>query len=177
LVLYDRGQDHANNMSGQSFIAKVGNLRRCGKRRIAGILARDAFGASPIACEQHFRFFCESRSCMTMQAHRHQWRRGYRRRHRFPRPHGVHCARRFGQRCGTVAGQDQELDCKVIVSEQVCQIAGIPDDALTRMDVKIRGRDESVTVRMAADPTILVNLLDSQSVNTEAELAEADIQG
>lgn len=63
------------------------------------------------------------------------------------------------------------------MSEQVCQIAGIPDDALTRMDVKIRGRDESVTVRMAADPTILVNLLDSQSVNTEAELAEADIQG
>ena len=66
----------------------------------------------------------------------------------------------------------KDLDCKVIVSEEVCKTSGIPSDALTRTDVAIRGHDEPMTVRTAKDPTVLAGLLDSQSAST-APLAEA----
>lgn len=55
------------------------------------------------------------------------------------------------------------LNCTVIVSEEVCNAAGIAPDALTRIEVSIRGRDEPMTVRTAADPTVLSSMLDPQA--------------
>ena len=70
----------------------------------------------------------------------------------------------------------KSLDCKVIISEEVCKTAGIPADALTRTEVSIRGRDESLMVRTAADPTVLVSMLDSQYAATEPELSDAEVR-
>jgi adenylate cyclase len=61
------------------------------------------------------------------------------------------------------------LDCTIVVSEEVCQTAGIPADALTRTEVSIRGRDEPITVRTAVDPTVLATLLDPHAAPVEAE--------
>ena len=63
----------------------------------------------------------------------------------------------------------KSLDCKAIVSEEVCKSAGIASDALTRTDVAIRGHDEPMTVRTAADPTVFASLLDPQAAPIEAE--------
>jgi adenylate cyclase len=51
------------------------------------------------------------------------------------------------------------LDCKVVVSEEVCATAEIPADALTRTQVAIRGHDQPMMVRTAKDPTVLASLL------------------
>ena len=61
----------------------------------------------------------------------------------------------------------KSLNCKAIVSEEVCKTAGIPSDALTRTDVAIRGHDEPMMVRTAEDPTVLASLLESQSASAE----------
>jgi adenylate cyclase len=61
------------------------------------------------------------------------------------------------------------LNCTIIVSEEVCKTAGIAADALTRAEVSIRGRDEPMTVRTAADPTVLASLLDPQAALTAEE--------
>ncbi|MGA2312786.1 MAG: adenylate/guanylate cyclase domain-containing protein [Xanthobacteraceae bacterium] len=61
------------------------------------------------------------------------------------------------------------LNCTIIVSEEVCNTAGIAPDALTRIEVSIRGRDEPMTVRTAADPTVLSSLLDPQAGPVTAE--------
>lgn len=55
------------------------------------------------------------------------------------------------------------LDCKAIVSEEVCNTAGIAADALTRTDVDIRGHNERMTVRTAKDPAVLASLLKSDA--------------
>jgi adenylate cyclase len=60
------------------------------------------------------------------------------------------------------------LNCRVIVSEDVCKTAGIVSDALTHMDVEIRGHDERMTVCTAEDPTVLASLLDPQAESDEA---------
>ena len=65
------------------------------------------------------------------------------------------------------------LNCTIIVSEEVCNTSGIAPDALTRTEVSIRGRDEPVTVRTAADPTVLASLLDPQAAPLAAELPTA----
>jgi len=52
----------------------------------------------------------------------------------------------------------KSLDCKVIVSEEVCRTAGLAPDALTRTEVAIRGRNQPMIVRTAADPTVLASL-------------------
>ena len=70
----------------------------------------------------------------------------------------------------------KSLDCKVIVSEEVCKTAGIPADALTRTEVAIRGRDEPIAVRTAADPTVLVSLLDPESMPDEPQLSEVGVR-
>ncbi len=62
----------------------------------------------------------------------------------------------------------KDLNCTVIVSEDVCRTAGIVSDALTLANVAIRGRDQPMTVRTAADPTILSSLLDRQPVDVAA---------
>ena len=51
------------------------------------------------------------------------------------------------------------LNCKLVVSEEVFKTAGIPDDALTRAQVMIRGHDELMLVRTETDPTVLTSLL------------------
>ncbi len=55
------------------------------------------------------------------------------------------------------------LNCKVIVSDDVCKTAGIASDALARTEVEIRGHDEKIIVRTAEDPTVLTSLLDRQA--------------
>lgn len=55
------------------------------------------------------------------------------------------------------------LDCKVVISEEVCATAGIPSDALTRTQVEIRGQTQAMTVRTEKDPTVLASLLDPQA--------------
>ena len=70
----------------------------------------------------------------------------------------------------------KNLDCKVIVSEDVCKTAGIAFDALTRMEVAIRGRDETMIVRTAADPTVLVSLVDPQSVPAEQQISKVEVR-
>ena len=61
------------------------------------------------------------------------------------------------------------LNCTIIVSEEVCNTSGIAPDALTRINVSIRGRDAPMTVRTAADPTVLSSLLDPQAAPLAAE--------
>jgi adenylate cyclase len=61
------------------------------------------------------------------------------------------------------------LDCKVVVSEDVCKIAGIPDDALARSQVEIRGQTQPMTVRIEKDPTVLASLLAPQSAPVDEE--------
>jgi len=51
------------------------------------------------------------------------------------------------------------LDCKVVISEEVCKAAGLPGDALIRTQVEIRGHREPMTVRTEKDPTVLASLL------------------
>ena len=63
----------------------------------------------------------------------------------------------------------KSLNCKAVVSEDVCKTAGIADDALTRTQVAIRGHDEPMTVRTAQDPTVFASLLDPQGESAEAE--------
>jgi len=62
------------------------------------------------------------------------------------------------------------LECKVIISEEVCKTAGIDSAALARTQVAIRGRDEEMTIRTTVDPTMLTSLLDSQPTMAAAPL-------
>lgn len=63
------------------------------------------------------------------------------------------------------------LDCKLVVSDEVCVSAGLAADALTRTQVSIRGREEGIVVRTAADPTVLVALLDGARSPADAREA------
>ena len=62
-----------------------------------------------------------------------------------------------------VAARLQELsktlNCRVVISDMVCKLAGLPDDALVRTQVEIRGQTQSLTVRTEKDPTVLASLL------------------
>jgi adenylate cyclase len=62
----------------------------------------------------------------------------------------------------------KSLDCRLVVSEEVCQKAGIAVDPLGRHHVEIRGRVESMTVFTAVDPTVLAGLLDPHPASGEA---------
>jgi adenylate cyclase len=61
----------------------------------------------------------------------------------------------------------KELDCKVVVSEEVCKTAGLAEDALTRRDVAIRGHDGPMAVRTTVDPTVLASLVDPVAESDE----------
>jgi hypothetical protein len=61
----------------------------------------------------------------------------------------------------------KELDCKVVVSEEVCKTAGPAGDALTRRDVAIRRHDGAMAVRTAVDPTVLASLVDPVAESDE----------
>jgi adenylate cyclase len=56
----------------------------------------------------------------------------------------------------------KSLDCRVLISEEVCKTAGIAVDTLACQRVEIRGRVESMTVFAASDPKALAGLLDPQ---------------
>jgi adenylate cyclase len=58
----------------------------------------------------------------------------------------------------------KSLDCKLVVSDEVCATAGIAADAFPRTQVSIRGRDEPMVVRAVTDPGGLVSLLEAKSV-------------
>ena len=62
----------------------------------------------------------------------------------------------------------KSLDCRVIVSEEVCLAAGIAVDPLNRREVEIRGRVEPIAVLTAADPTVLATLVDPDEVPAAA---------
>jgi adenylate cyclase len=62
----------------------------------------------------------------------------------------------------------KNLNCRMIVSEDVCKLAGISSDILKREQVSIRGRDQSLAVRTAEDPTVLSSLLDEGVTEAEA---------
>jgi adenylate cyclase len=55
------------------------------------------------------------------------------------------------------------LDCKAIVSEEVFATAGVSPGQLARTEVAVRGREEPMIVRTAADLAVLVSLLESAS--------------
>lgn len=63
----------------------------------------------------------------------------------------------------------KELDCRVVVSEEVCKTAGLAEDALTRRQIAIRGHDEPITVRTEKDPTVLASLLAPQDAPMDEE--------
>jgi adenylate cyclase len=54
----------------------------------------------------------------------------------------------------------KQLGCRAIVSDEVCRNADVAPGLLTATEVTIRGRDEPLKVRTAADPTMLASLLE-----------------
>jgi adenylate cyclase len=63
------------------------------------------------------------------------------------------------------------LNCTVVVSEDVCNNAGIAPDRLTRTEVSIRGRDQPMTVCAVTDPTSLAGLLEEKTAASGSERA------
>ena len=55
----------------------------------------------------------------------------------------------------------KSLDCKVVVSDEVCRVAGLSEQALPCTEVPIRGHDQPMMVRTATDPTVLASLLEA----------------
>ena len=53
----------------------------------------------------------------------------------------------------------KNLNCQVVISEETYITAGVDPEALARTEVTIRGRDEPIMVRIAADPTALASLV------------------
>jgi adenylate cyclase len=66
----------------------------------------------------------------------------------------------------------KQLECRLIVSEEVCRNAGIGPGLLAVTDVSIRGRDEPLAVRTAADPTVLESLLDPMAGERAEEMVD-----
>jgi adenylate cyclase len=64
----------------------------------------------------------------------------------------------------------KSLETQVVISEEVCDTAGIPADALTRHTVSIRGRDGKMMVRTTEDPTILARLVELWSPSHHSEI-------
>src|ERR1700738_3992984 len=67
------------------------------------------------------------------------------------------------------------LNCTVVVSEQVCNNAGIAADGLGRTEGYLGGLDQPMTVYTLADPTLLASLLDEQAAPLSAEQMSAQI--
>jgi adenylate cyclase len=61
------------------------------------------------------------------------------------------------------------LNCKVVVSEEVCALAGVSTELLQPVQVTIRGRNETMAVRTAEDPTVLMGLLEPEIEATQSE--------
>jgi adenylate cyclase len=55
----------------------------------------------------------------------------------------------------------KSLNCRAIISEDVFLTADIAANTLSRKEVAIRGREEPMIVRVADDPSVLADLLES----------------
>jgi adenylate cyclase len=55
----------------------------------------------------------------------------------------------------------KSMNCRAVISEEVCATAGIAADTLPRSEVAIRGRDEPMIVRSVDDPAVLTGLVDA----------------
>jgi len=55
----------------------------------------------------------------------------------------------------------KSLNCAAVISKDVCDVAGIPADALERTEVVIRGRDEPMIVCKVDDPAMLPALVEA----------------
>src|SRR5262249_19038683 len=58
------------------------------------------------------------------------------------------------------------LNCRAIVSDDVCRNAGIDPDALERHEITVRGRGEAMKVCAVADPATLAGLLDAAHMSS-----------
>ncbi len=65
----------------------------------------------------------------------------------------------------------KRLGCRAVISDEVCKLAGIAADALTRTEVEIRGHEKPMGVRTTDDPTVLAGLLDTRRDADETEAA------
>ncbi len=54
----------------------------------------------------------------------------------------------------------KSLNCRAIVSEDVCRMAGISIAALTSTTIAIRGREQPMAIRTIVDPAMLTGLMD-----------------
>ena len=66
------------------------------------------------------------------------------------------------------------LNCKAVVSDEVCNTAGLAVDELARTVVEIRGRDEKMAVRSIEDPTVLASLLDPQAEDAATSMTHLE---
>src|SRR5471030_32888 len=69
------------------------------------------------------------------------------------------------------------LNCQVVISDEVYNTAGVDPDALARTEVTIRGRDEPMVVRIAADPTVLASLVQQASGSAKPQISVAQTRG
>ena len=70
----------------------------------------------------------------------------------------------------------KSMNCRVIVSDEVCRSAGIAEGILTPAEVSIRGREAPMAVRTANDPTVLSGLLDEIPVEEDEPQTSAAAQ-
>lgn len=66
----------------------------------------------------------------------------------------------------------KNLNCLLIMSEEVCKIAGLSADVLTRREIQIRGHDEPMAVRVVEDPTVLASLTEPEPAEPLSEDGE-----
>src|SRR5665213_2772429 len=62
----------------------------------------------------------------------------------------------------------KSLNCKAVVSEDVCKTAGLVAGSLPCTEVEIRGRDEKMMVCMATDPAVLAGLMNTRLERSRA---------
>lgn len=64
------------------------------------------------------------------------------------------------------------MNCQVLVSEEVCALSDISSNLLSRAEVTIRGRNETMAVRLAEDSTVLTSLLQGEADQPRADMAD-----
>jgi adenylate cyclase len=67
----------------------------------------------------------------------------------------------------------KSMNCRAVISEEVCATAGIAAGALERAEVAIRGRDEPMIVRKIEDPAVLPALVDAAASAEKKHAARA----
>jgi adenylate cyclase len=55
----------------------------------------------------------------------------------------------------------KDLECQVVVSHDVCKVAGLPEDGLPVLEVVIRGHAAPMTVGTAAEAERLATLINA----------------